>query len=197
MVKKQNKVKEEIEDTKNTEEAKFTEKYDIVLTGQRVVSDETDASRNLYDQSRFGEIKERKIQYSLVEALFLYEKGKVNIKNDKGKELNSDSFVKLATKFEPNFWKRYCVYKDLRSRGYIVKTALKFGADFRVYDRGVKPGEDHAKWIVYPVHETETLTWYEFSAKNRVAHSTRKRLLVGCVDAESDVTYWEIKWLRP
>ena len=197
MVKKQNKVKEEIEDTKNTEEAKFTEKYDIVLTGQRVVSDETDASRNLYDQSRFGEIKERKIQYSLVEALFLYEKGKVNIKNDKGKELILDSFVKLATKFEPNFWKRFCVYRDLRTRGYIVKTALKFGADFRVYDRGVKPGEDHAKWIVYPVHETETLTWYDFSAKNRVAHSTRKKLMLGIVDDENDVTYYICSWMRP
>jgi len=197
MPKKQTKVKEEIEDAKNTEEIKSTEKFDVILTGQRVVSDETNASRNLYDQSRFGEIKEGKIQYSLVEALFLYEKGKVNIKNDKGKELNLDSFVKLATKFEPNFWKRYCVYKDLRSRGYIVKTALKFGADFRVYDRGVKPGEDHAKWIVYPVHETETLTWYEFSAKNRVAHSTRKKLMLGIVDDENDVTYYVVSWMRP
>ena len=197
MPKKQTKVKEEIEDAKNTEEIKSTEKFDVILTGQRVVSDETNASRNLYDQSRFGEIKEGKIQYSLVEALFLYEKGKVNIKNDKGKELNLDSFVKLATKFEPNFWKRFCVYRDLRTRGYIVKTALKFGADFRVYDRGVKPGEDHAKWIVYPVHETETFTWYEFSAKNRVAHSTRKKLMLGIVDDENDVTYYICSWMRP
>ena len=197
MPKKQTKVKEEIEDAKNTEEIKSTEKFDVLLTGQRVVSDENDASRNLYDQSRFGEIKDGKIQYSLVEVLFLYEKGKINIRNDKGKELNLDSFVKLATKFEPNFWKRYCVYKDLRSRGYIVKTALKFGADFRVYDRGVKPGEDHAKWIVYPVHETETLTWYEFSAKNRVAHSTRKKLMLGIVDDENDVTYYICSWMRP
>ena len=197
MAKKQIKVKEEIEDTKNTEEIKSTEKFDVLLTGQRVVSDENDASRNLYDQSRFGEIKDGKIQYSLVEVLFLYEKGKINIRNDKGKELNLDSFVKLATKFEPNFWKRFCVYRDLRSRGYIVKTALKFGADFRVYDRGVKPGEDHAKWIVYPVHETETLTWYEFSAKNRVAHSTRKKLMLGIVDDENDVTYYVVSWMRP
>ena len=80
---------------------------------------------------------------------------------------------------------------------YIVKTALKFGADFRIYDRGVKPGEDHAKWVVFPVHEGETLTWYEFAAKNRVAHSTKKRLLIGIVDDESDVTYYEIKWVRP
>ena len=78
-----------------------------------------------------------------------------------------------------------------------MKTALKFGADFRVYDRGVKPGEDHAKWIVFPVYETDVMTWYEFSAKNRVAHSTKKRLLLAVVDQEGDVSYWETRWIRP
>ena len=85
----------------------------------------------------------------------------------------------------------------MRNRGYIVKTALKFGADFRVYDRGVKPGDDHAKWIMYPVSESSMLTWYEFSAKNRVAHSTRKKLLIAIVDEEGDCTYYSISWTRP
>jgi tRNA-intron endonuclease len=87
--------------------------------------------------------------------------------------------------------------RDIRNSGYIFITALKFGADFRVYDRGVKPGEDHAKWIVYAVYEGSTLTWYEFAAKNRVAHSTRKRLLIGVVDDENSVSYWEVRWMRP
>ncbi|MBI4143528.1 tRNA-intron lyase, partial [Candidatus Woesearchaeota archaeon] len=47
------------------------------------------------------------------------------------------------------------------------------------------------------VHEASTLTWYEFAAKNRVAHSTKKRLLMAIVDAENDVTFYEIRWLRP
>ena len=85
----------------------------------------------------------------------------------------------------------------MRSRGYIVKTALKFGADFRVYDRGIKPVDDHAKWILYPVHEGSVLTWHDFSAKNRVAHSTRKRLLLGIVDDENDCTFYEVSWKRP
>ncbi|MFW6378910.1 MAG: tRNA-intron endonuclease family protein, partial [Nanoarchaeota archaeon] len=61
----------------------------------------------------------------------------------------------------------------------------------------IKPGQDHARWIVYPVHEGERYTWFDFAAKNRVAHSTKKRLLMGVVDDENDVTYWEIKWVRP
>ncbi|MDI6721905.1 MAG: tRNA-intron lyase, partial [Candidatus Aenigmarchaeota archaeon] len=48
-----------------------------------------------------------------------------------------------------------------------------------------------------PVHEGDTLTWYDFSAKNRVAHSTRKNLLLAVVDDENEPTFYEIQWIRP
>jgi len=168
------------------------------LAGDKVLTEVSDASRELYNQSRYGALLDNgKLQLSLIEALYLMEKGTIEIYRSKTKRFDSESFSKKAKKLEPNFWVRYSVFKDIRNRGYIIKTALKFGADFRVYDRGVKPGEDHAKWIVYPVYEGSTLTWYEFAAKNRVAHSTRKRLLLGVVDDEGDVSYWETRWLRP
>lgn len=169
-----------------------------VFARERVITESTDDAREFYNQSRFGSvIEDGKVQLSLLEALYLMEKGRLKILDGRNKEVIFDMFIKKASKVEPNFWIRYCVFKDMRNRGYIIKTALKFGADFRVYDRGIKPGEDHAKWIVYPVHEGEHLTWYEFSAKNRVAHSTKKRLLIGVVDDEGDVTYYEIRWVRP
>lgn len=169
-----------------------------VLGGERVITENSDDAREFYNQSRFGSLAEDgKVELSLLEALYLMEKGRLLIKSQSGRALVFESYLKVAQKVEPNFWIRYCVFKDMRNRGYIIKTALKFGADFRVYERGVKPGEDHAKWIVYPVHEGSTLTWHEFSAKNRVAHSTKKRLLMGIVDDEGDVTYYEVKWMRP
>lgn len=161
------------------------------------VYSEDKESKAIYDRSRFGEPIENKIQYSLVEALYLLEKKQMNIYELNKKKLNVEGFIRRAKKSETNFWIRYCVFKDMRDRGYIIKTALKFGADFRVYPRGKKPGEEHAKWLLFPVHERTSLTWYEFSAKNRVAHSTRKNLLIGVVDDEGDVTYYEITWTRP
>ena len=173
-------------------------KVQALFAKERVITEANDLARDFYGQSRFGVILEDgKVQLSLHEALYLMEKGKLTIKDYRKKELDLASYLAKAKRIEPQFWIRYAVFKDLRNRGYIVKTALKFGADFRVYDRGVKPGEDHARWVVYPVHEGSTLTWYEFAAKNRVAHSTKKRLLIGVVDDESDVSYWEIKWTRP
>lgn len=164
----------------------------------RVLTENSDKAKDLYNQSRFGTILEGgRVQLSLLEALYLAEKGKLMVMDGRNKEILHEKFLKKAQKLEPNVWIRYCVFRDMRDKGYIIKTALKFGADFRVYDRGVKPGEDHARWVVFPVHESSSLTWYDFSAKNRVAHSTKKRLLLGVVDDEGDVTYYEVRWLRP
>jgi len=183
---------------KKAQVKKKKKKVKAVLTRERVVTENTDAAHELYNQSRFGSILEDgKVQLSLLEAFYLMEKGKLSVNDYRKKKVSFDDFIKKTKRVEPNFWIRYCVFKDIRDRGYIIKTALKFGADFRVYDRGVKPGEDHARWIVYPVHEGSALTWYDFAAKNRVAHSTKKRLMIGIVDNEGDVTYYEIKWIRP
>ena len=165
---------------------------------ERVLLEATEEANELHTNNSYGVLNDDgRIQLSLLEALYLQEKGRITIHDNEEKEITFKTYLKNAQEAEPNFWTRYCVFKDLRTRGYIVKTALKFGADFRVYDRGVKPGEDHARWVVYPVHEGEQLTWYDFAAKNRVAHSTKKRLMMGIVDDEADVTYYEIRWIRP
>lgn len=169
-----------------------------VLVREHLLTENSSEAHELYNQSRFGTLLENsRVKLSLIEGLYLMDAKKLVVKDTKGKKIKNDMYVKRAIKVESRFLVKYSVYKDLRNRGYIVKTALKFGADFRVYDRGVKPGEDHARWVVYPVHEGETLTWQEWAAKNRVAHSTRKRLLIGVVDDENDVSYWEARWMRP
>ena len=111
--------------------------------------------------------------------------------------LSKKDLLKKLQKLDKNFELKYLVFRDLRKKGYILKAALKFGADFRVYPKGSKPGGEHAKWLVFVNHESKKLTWHEFSAKNRVAHSTKKNLLLAIVDDEGDLTYYEVKWLKP
>ena len=109
----------------------------------------------------------------------------------------SAATVKKAKRLDKSIRQKSLVYKDLREKGYIPKTALKFGAEFRVYDKGAKPGKDHARWILFISNEREVLKWHELSAKNRVAHSTKKKLLLAILDEEQDITYHEISWIRP
>src|SRR3989338_5447991 len=131
------KQKEEVQEI--TEEKKQAVK--AVFSGERVLTENSDEAREIYNQSRYGAILDNgKVQLSFLEAVYLMDKGKIELMDEKNKPINMEKFLKKAKKLEPNFWIRYCVYKDIRNRGYIIKTALKFGADFRVYDRGVKPG---------------------------------------------------------
>lgn len=169
-----------------------------LFEGEVVVTESSDLAKELFEKSRFGTLlPDNRVQLSLLEACYLAEKQRIEVFSGVNKPVSFDQIVKKAKKRNKEFWIKYVVFRDIRNRGYIIKTALKFGAEFRVYDRGVKPGEDHAKWVVFPVHEAYALTWQEFAAKNRVAHSTKKKLLIGVVDDEGDVSYWECRWVKP
>ena len=161
-----------------------------------IISSNFPEAHSLYKKSVFGEKKGEKIQYSFSEILFLVEKRKMEVFSIK-KNLSKEELIKKFQKFDKKIQVKYHVFRDLRQKGYIVKTALKFGADFRVYPKGIKTGKKHAKWIVFADYETNKITWHEFSAKNRVAHSTKKNLLLAIVDEEGDITYYEVSWLKP
>jgi len=171
------------------------EKIKAYITGEIISSTDANAF-SFHKKSHFGEPKNNKIQYSLTEAMFLLENEKIEIYS-KNKELSQKEFLEKCRKIDKKIQIKYLVFKDLRERGYVVKTALKFGADFRVYDKGSSPGIQHAKWIVFAEHESNRMTWHEFSAKNRVAHSTKKNLLLAIADEEGDISYYEVKWIKP
>lgn len=166
----------------------------VQFSGEGIFSNSSEAF-SLYERSRFGEKVGGRIEYLMVEALFLIEEKKMEAYLGE-KELGFDDLLLKIKKKDKSIEGKLVVFRDLRKKGYIVKTALKFGAEFRVYDKGIKPGEDHAKWVLYIVKENDQLKWHDFTAKNRIAHSTRKNLLLAIVDEERDVSYYEVNWKR-
>ncbi len=171
-------------------------KIKAYFVGGIISSNEAEAIA-LYEKSCFGEPEKERIIYSLYEALFLIEKNKIEVYSFQNKKISEKDFLKKSQRIDKKFMIKYRVFRDLREKGHIVKTALKFGAEFRVYEKGARPGKKHAKWIVFTDHEAGKVTWHEFAAKNRVAHSTRKKLLLAIVDEEGDVSYYEVGWIRP
>lgn len=170
-------------------------KFTSHIVGDVISSNESDAF-SLYQKSSFGEKAGEKINYSFSEALYLVEKGKMEVLSG-GKTVDLKTLFGKLQKKDRKIQTKYPVFRDLREKGYTVKTALKFGAEFRIYDKGSKPGEKHAKWVVFTDRESSRISWHDFSAKNRVAHSTKKNLLLAIVDEEEDVTYYEVRWLKP
>ncbi len=161
-----------------------------------IVTSNTPEARTLCDRSSFGKLTGEKIRYSFVEVLFLIDKERMEVFFGK-KRLLKEQVLKKMKRFDRKLSSKFLVFKDMRERGYILKNALKFGADFRVYEQSKKPGKVHSKWILYIDSESKSLDWHEFSAKNRVAHSTKKKLLIAIVDEENDISYYEVNWFKP
>jgi len=139
----------------------------------------------------FG-LKQDKIYYlNIYETLFLLEKNKIKV-IEKNNEISFDYiFKKLKIDF-----KFYLVYKDLKSKGYIVLSGSKYGFAFRIYDKGIKIGDDHSLWLVEPVIESEKVLFKDILGKNRIAHGSNKKLIFAIVDIENSITYIENSWKR-
>jgi tRNA-intron endonuclease len=184
---------------------RMTEKRKEEVKG-RIVSDkvivprdtpEKDVVELLCSNQCFGSFEKNSLVLSLIEALFLIEQGKLVVYKSKNSFFDYNSFLSKAVKLDKRFLQRYLVFKDLRLRGYILRAALKYGADFLVYGRGKKPGKGHSKWLLFVASEGEVYSWRAWVANNRVAHSVRKKILLGIVDDNSDVTYYDVGWVRP
>ncbi len=165
--------------------------------GKIVVWDEAQANQ-LYQRGSYGKpLTGGKLQLAPVEALYLMEGGKLNVVDENGKKLKYRDLPDKFTAADPETMLKYAVYADLRSRGYVIKTGLKFGAHFRVYERGEKPGEAHSKFLVQAVPEGIRLTPTELARAVRLAHSVRKKIMWAIVDDEGDITYYVLTRERP
>lgn len=144
----------------------------------------------LQKTKNFGEYRNGKVIYSPYEASYLIEIRKAKlIKNNKPLLLNQALKHILRSKDLQN---SYLVFKDLRKKSYIPKTGLKFGADFRVYVRG----EKHARYLLHITGEKYKISFKELLMKTRISHSTAKKLLIAIIDAQEDITYLEVDWIK-
>ena len=92
---------------------------------------------------------------------------------------------------------KYIVFRDLKDRGYVIKTGFKYGSDFRLYNRGGGPGKGHSDYLVKIIYETYEIDALDFSSYVRVSHGVNKKLLLAIVDDDLDITYYNVEWTRP
>ncbi|MCH8519735.1 MAG: tRNA-intron lyase [Nanoarchaeota archaeon] len=95
---------------------------------------------------------------------------------------------------------QFMIYEDLIHKGFYVKQALKFGAEFRIYDKHTsknnnKDNSHHSTHLVFICNSRRKLSPQELFSINRVAHSTKKNIILAYVDPENSISYLEQrKW---
>ena len=99
----------------------------------------------LNQKSHFGKLEENVLELSLIEALYLMENKRLDIYKDDKK---CDMTFMLDLIKQKGLHGKYIVYRDLKDRGYIIKTGFKYGSEFRLYQRGLAPGKGHSNYLV-------------------------------------------------
>lgn len=149
---------------------------------------------SLNEKGFYGKIECNYLNLSLIESFYLLEKGRLDIFED-DEPCDEDYIMDLLK--NQGLYARYIVFRDLRDRGYILKTGFKYGADFRLYDRGRNPGEGHSDYLVKVVFNDYLIDVLDFSSYVRVANGVNKKLLLAIVDEDFDITYYNVEWTRP
>ncbi|ADB58602.1 tRNA-intron lyase [Archaeoglobus profundus] len=122
----------------------------------------------------YGSMKGDMTILSILEGAYLVEKGCLEVYKA-GSKLKLDELIDVGRRKDPDFERRFEVYRDLKDRGFVVKTGLKFGSDFRLYEY-VGERLPHSTYLVTIVDD-RTIPAFEIVRAVRLAHSVRKKML--------------------
>jgi tRNA-intron endonuclease len=178
---------------------------DASIVGNRIVVWSKEGSAALYKSGFFGKTvniskpKEEDgvaayLELSFLEALYLLEGRRIGLTRA-GRPVSAKSLLPMARKNIRLFDELYTVYKDLRGKGYVVRPAMKFGADFAVYQYG--PGIDHAPFIVHVIPGSQSIDPVEMVRAGRLSHTVRKKFILATIDeAQKKVLYFMFVWWK-
>lgn len=149
--------------------------------------------QDLYDTNFFGQPEDQSLVLDPEEAVLLVERGRIKIYSDSSleQELPIDQYVNKVSEILPEFWRKYIVYKDLRSRGYVVRSGYGELAPYRRYPRGARPNKAQSDTFIFPFAEGSHLDLSQLDTIVKQAQSNRKVLILGMVDRSGDVTYYK------
>lgn len=137
----------------------------------------------------YGDKEDNEYLLETYEALYLLYLNKLVINN--GNIDNFGGLLKHVLKYDKEIVTRFLVYRDLRSRGYVVKEGFGFGADFRVYERG-EYEKKRAKYVVFCINEGINVKVGELSKNVREIETMGKNAIAAVVERRGEVIYYKL-----
>ena len=150
---------------------------------------------NLLESKGFGIREKQDFFLEDYEVLYLMYSGKLSLCRKK-RSVRFTEYVGLALTRDENAWTRFLIFRDLRSRGYVVREGFGFPIDFRVYERG-DYGSKAAKYIVFGLNEGKTMTVAELKKHVDQMSTMGKEAVIAVVERRGEVIYYKVGKWRP
>lgn len=138
----------------------------------------------------YGESEKDKLFLELFESLFLLYSNKLILKKGK-KRIDFDMLMSIYQNQDPEALTKFLIYRDLRTRGYVVKDGFGFGSDFRVYERG-QFGEKGAKFLIFGLNEGQQEKMGNLQKKIEQITQMGKEPIIAVIERRGEVIYYKI-----
>ena len=164
----------------------------LVENGVRIAEKSSD---DALSQRGYGTAEKDVFTLAFYEALYLLDKELLEVKDEKEKAVDFQSLLQRYKKANENAWVNYLVYRDLRSRGYVVREGFGAGTDFRMYERGAY-GKDTASYLVLGTQEGKPLPIDNLTKALRHCQSQKKELVIAVMNRRGEIVYYSISSLQ-
>ncbi|MCW4047523.1 MAG: tRNA-intron lyase [Candidatus Bathyarchaeota archaeon] len=164
-----------------------------ILSEKGVRIDEKSSADSLF-QRGYGTAEEGVFKLAFYEALYLMDKEILEVKDEKGEEVNFQALLQAYEKTDQNAWVNYLVYRDLRSRGYVVREGFGEGIDFRMYERGAY-GKDTAPYLILSIQEGKPVPIRDLTDALQRSQSQKKELILAVMNRRGEIVYYSISQL--
>ena len=143
----------------------------------------------------YGTLENKVFNLTFYEALFLLDKDMLEVKDQNHKVADFQSLLHSYEAQNENAWVNYLVYRDLRSRGYVVRDGFGGGIDFRIYDRGTY-GKDTAPYLVLSIQEGKPLPVNDLARVLQQCQSQKKELTLAVMNRRGEIVYYSVSQLN-
>ncbi|UCE95436.1 MAG: tRNA-intron lyase [Candidatus Bathyarchaeota archaeon] len=143
----------------------------------------------------YGVLENEKLLLNIYETLFLHSKGMLEV--SKGESRGALTFQELLHQFkfeDKSVWAKYLIYRDLRSRGYVVREGFGLGINFRAYERG-DYGTTTAAFLIRGIQEGKPISVRELARVLRHVQSLKKKLVLAVVNRRGEIVYYTLSKL--
>lgn len=169
---------------------KVEEPIEGLVKGGRALVEKGDKFGEL-EQSGYGEREGKKLLLKDYEALYLIHTKRLELKDEKGRDVSFEAFAEMSQARSRDAWTKFVIYRDLRSRGYVVKEGFGFGTDLRVYERGEFP-DKAAKFVVFALDEGTKRKVEDLSESVRQIIKMGKEAIVAVIERRGEVIYYRV-----
>ncbi len=137
----------------------------------------------------FGEVFNKEYLLNSLESLYLLQNNKIKIyKNNT--EYDFSTFLKTMIKKDKKILTKYLIFRDLRSKGYVIKEGFGFGTDFRIYERG-EYNKKTSKYVSIGLNEGTNIEASEFAEVIEQVENMGKFVVIAVVERRGEVIYYK------